>query len=161
MKKIIFFLTFASCISFAQISITSTDVLNMFAAGKTIETHEDTLLSSVDIGSPGGGNNWDFTALQSHYTLNSQGVNPATTQFINDFSSANSCTYRSDYFEGELAEIWSYSAINTNWDNLGSAITISSQPGTVIELKNNPPAREAVFPFTYNSNWSQYLYPNH
>jgi hypothetical protein len=152
MKKIFFFLTIASCTSFAQITITSSDVLDMFAAGKTISSHEDTLISSIDIGSPGGGNNWDFTMLKSHYTLTSEGVNPATTSYINDFSGANICTYNLDYFEGELAEVWNYSAINTNWDNLGSAITINSQPGNVIQIKNNPPARETLFPFTYNSS---------
>lgn len=155
MKKTLFILAIVSCTISAQIVISSADISNMFAAGKFITTHEDTLQSTINIGSPGGGNNWDFTALQSHYSLSSENVNPATTPFVNDFPSATVCSYRSDYFEGELAEIYSYSAINSNWDNLGSALTLNSQPGSVIKLLNNPPAREAVFPVTFNSNWSQ------
>ena len=155
MSKILLLIAIASFTAFAQITITSGDVLNMFADGKYITMYENTMQTTVDIGSPGGGNNWDFTALQFDLTINSEGVNSATSPFISDFPGANICTYRSDNFEGEQAELWSYSTINSNWDNLGNAITINSQPGTVIEIKNNPPAREAEFPFTNNSSWSQ------
>ena len=68
MKMILLFFAVASCTTFAQITITNGDISNMFAVGNSTTIHEDDLQSTVDIGSPGGGNNWDFTMLQSNIT---------------------------------------------------------------------------------------------
>jgi len=94
--------------SFAQITITNGDISNMFAVGNSTTIHSDTLQSTIDIGSPGGGNSWDFTNLQSNLMLTLEIIDPATSPYINDFPSANICTYNSSTIGGNLSEIWSY-----------------------------------------------------
>ena len=45
------------------ITIDTNDVKSMYAVGKTIVYHHDTLTTSVDIGSPGGPMTWNFSSL--------------------------------------------------------------------------------------------------
>jgi len=154
MKKTLLFFAVASCTTFAQITITSGDVANAFAIGNNATIHEDTLQSSVDIGSPGGGNSWDFTNLQSNLMVTLEIIDPATSPYINDFPSANICTYNSSTIGGNLSEIWSYSMLNGTFDHLGNAILNSALPGFLTEIKNDPYRRQSEFPMTFNSQWS-------
>ncbi len=140
--------------TFAQITITSGDVANAFAVGNNATIHEDTLQSSVDIGLPDGGNSWDFTNLQSDLMLTLEIIDPATSPYINDFPSANICTYNSSTIGGNLSEIWSYSMLNGTFDHLGTAILNSALPGFLTEIKNDPYRRQSEFPMTLNSQWS-------
>jgi hypothetical protein len=164
MKKILVFLAVGSCTAFAQITITSSDVSTMFAVGNSATIHEDTLQSSVNIGSPGGGNNWDFTTLQSNLMVNLESVDPATTPYIGDFPGANICTYSFSTVGGAQTEIWSYSKINGAFDGLGNAVTSSIVPGFVTEIRNDPYRRQFEHPMTITSQWShpytQTLYVN-
>ncbi len=154
MKKFLLFFAVASCTALAQITITSGDVANMFAVGNSATIHTDTLQSSVDIGSPGGGNNWDFTMLQSNLTVSLESVDPASTPYIGDFPGANICTYSLGSAGGDQIEIWSYSILNGTFDNLGNAMIISSQPGFLVEIRNDPYRRTFEHPMTINSQWS-------
>ncbi len=140
--------------TFAQITITSGDVANAFAVGNNATIHEDTLQSSVDIGSPGVDNSWDFTNLQSDLMLTLESIDPATSPYINNFPSANICTYNSSTIGGNLSEIWSYSMLNGTFDHLGNAILNSALPGFLTEIKNDPYRRQSEFPMTLNSQWS-------
>ncbi|MDH3267823.1 MAG: T9SS type A sorting domain-containing protein [Ignavibacteria bacterium] len=164
MKKFLLFFTVTSCTALAQITITSGDVANMFAVGNSATIHEDTLQSSVDIGSPGGGNNWDFTTLQSNLMVSLESVDPASTPYIGDFPGANICTYSLSNIGGDQSEIWSYSTINGAFDVLGNAVTSSIVPGFVTEIRNDPYRRQFEHPMTINSQWShpyiQTLYIN-
>lgn len=155
MKKILLFLAVASSTALAQITITNSDLANMFTVGNTIIVHEDTLVSSINIGSPGGGNNWDFTVLQSNLMIDLEIVNAAGTPYIADFPGATICTYSTGLSNGEQAEIWAYLSLNGTFDLLGNAITVSSQPGVVTQIKNNPPRRQFEPPVTLNSQWMQ------
>ena len=164
MKKILLIITAISCTAFAQITITSSDVSTMFAIGNSATIHEDTLQSSVNIGSPGGGNNWDFTTLQSNLMVTLESIDPATSPYINDFPTANICTYSFSTVGGAQTEIWSYSKINGAFDVLGNAVTSSIVPGFVTEIRNDPYRRQFEHPMTINSQWShtytQTLYVN-
>ena len=68
--------------TFAQITITNGDIANVFAIGNSTTIHSDTGQSTVDIGTPGGGNNWDFTMLQSNLLINYQSVDSVSTPHI-------------------------------------------------------------------------------
>jgi len=140
--------------TFAQITITSGDVANMFAVGNSATIHEDTLQSSVDIGSPGGGNNWDFTTLQSNLMVTLESIDPATSPYINDFPTANICNYSLSNIGGNVSEIWTYSKLNGQFDVLGNAIESSALPGFVTQIKYDPYRRQYEHPFTINSQWS-------
>ncbi|NNG28143.1 MAG: T9SS type A sorting domain-containing protein [Ignavibacteriaceae bacterium] len=154
MKKILLFFAVASCTALAQITINSSDVANMFAIGNTATIHEDTLQSNFDIGSPGGGNNWDFTNLQSNLMVTLESIDPATSPYINDFPTANICNYSSSTIGGNFSEIWTYSKLNGQFDVLGNAAVSSALPGFVTEISYDPYRRQYEHPFTINSQWS-------
>lgn len=154
MKNILLLITAISCSALAQITITSSDVANMFAVGNSATVQEDTLQSSVDIGSPGGGNNWDFTMLQSNLSVSFESINPATSPYIGSFPGANVCTYSNSNVGGNVSEIWSYSTINGAFDVLGNAALNSALPGFLTEIKNDPYRRQFEHPMTINSQWS-------
>jgi len=154
MKGLFLFLLFISYTSFAQITITSGDISNVFAVGNsaTIHSYEGT---TFNIGSTGGGNSWDFTGLQSSETFNLISVNPASTPHIGEFPGANISTYSQGDYEGNPAEIWSYLALNSTLGNMGQAITSSAFPGILITSKNNPASIEMQLPMTYGTSWTQ------
>ena len=154
MKKILLFFTIASCTALAQITINSSDVANMFAIGNTATIHEDTLQSNFDIGSPGGGNNWNFTNLQSNLMVTLESIDPATSPYISDFPTANICNYSSSTIGGNFSEIWTYSKLNGQFDVLGNAAVSSALPGFVTTISYDPYRRQYEHPFTFNSQWS-------
>ena len=155
MKKTLILIAVISFTSFAQITITGNDVLNIFAVGNSTTIHQDTLQSMVDIGSPGGGNNWDFTGLQTNLTVDIESVDPTSTPYSSDFSGADFCIYSMGYSQGFQADIWTYSAVNGFVDNIGSATTVSALPGFVTTIQNDPDRHTFVNPSTYNSQWMQ------
>jgi len=155
MKKLLLLFIAASLTSFAQITISGNDVLNIFAVGNSTTIHQDTLQSMVDIGSPGGGNNWDFTGLQTNLTVDIESVDPASTPFSGNFSGADFCVYNTLNYQGFDAESWTYSSVNGFVDNMGSAITVSLLPGFSILLENDPDRHTFQNPTSYNSQWMQ------
>ncbi|MBT8387477.1 MAG: hypothetical protein KJO12_08710 [Ignavibacteria bacterium] len=154
MKIILLVFAVASCTALAQITINSSDVANMFAIGNSTTTNEDTLQSSVDIGSLGGGNNWDFQALQSNLTADLTSVDPSTTPFLSDFPTANICTQNISIVGNDTLKLWSYSNLSSNFDNLGSATIVSSFP-IVTKINNDPYRRTYEHPMTINTQWMQ------
>ena len=155
MCKWILLLTALSCSVFAQPTITSSDFANQFAVGNSATVHEGDSPTTIDIGSLGGGNNWDFTSLQNGTTTVLTSVVPSTTPHISEFPGADIALYSMGMYGGEQAEIWGYSQLNGSFDFMGSAIVLASQPGDLFTIKDNPPSQEAVFPLSYNSNWMQ------
>ena len=131
MKITILVLLCFSLTSFAQITITSTDVTSVFTPGNSVNIHS-TDITSFDIGSAGGGNNWDFSGLQSSETYDLMCIDPATSPYINEFAGANIATYASENYQGSPAEVWSYLNVNGVLGNMGQAITSSSFPGDLI-----------------------------
>jgi len=155
MKKILFLIVVVSFTSFAQITITGNDVLNIFAVGNSTTLHQDTLQSTVDIGSTGGGNNWDFTGLQSNLTVDIMSVDPVTTPYATNFSGADFCIYNMGFYQGFQAKIWTYSSVNGFVDNMGSATTSNALPGFVITLENDPGRHTFQNPTTFSNQWMQ------
>ena len=154
MKNVFLLFPFLWCSAFAQITITNADINNVFAVGNsaTIHSYEGT---TFNIGSPDGGNNWDFTGLLSSETFNMLSVNPATTPHIGEFPGANIATYSQGDYNGEPAEIWSYLNVNGTLSSMGQAMTSSSFPGILITIKNDPASIEIQLPMTFNTTWSQ------
>jgi hypothetical protein len=153
MKKLLMFFAAASCTAFAQIEITGSDISSMFAIGKGVTIHNDDLISSVDIGSPGGGNSWNFTALQSNYTTELLSVDPLTSPYTADFDTADFCTYSQFTQSGRDYETWLYSTLNGYFDNLGSVQTNSGSPGEITLLRYFPARHIFVNPTTFNTQF--------
>lgn len=154
MRKLFLLFAAASISSFAQITITNSDVSNVFAIGNSATIHSAET-TTFNIGSTNGGNNWDFSSLQSTETFNLLSVNPASTPHIGEFPGANISTYSQGVYQGDPAEIWSYLTLNGTLSNMGQAITSSTFPGLVIISENNPASIEMQLPMTYNTSWSQ------
>ena len=154
MKTLFLFALFFSCTVFAQITITSTDVSNVFAVGNSATIHSADI-TSFNIGSAGGGNNWDFSGLQSTETFSMLSVDVVTTPYASEFPGANLATYSQGEYGGYPAEIWSYLSVNGTLSNLGQAVTSDSLPGVLVAVKDVPSSIELQLPMTFNTSWSQ------
>ncbi len=155
MKKFLLLVAVINYNAFAQITITTSDRASIFTTGNSIATYSNTSQSMVDIGSTGGGNNWDFTGLTYNVSATFESVDPSTTTYISDFSGADVCTHNVSSSGGIQIDIWSYYKLNGRYDLMGTASTNSSQASVVTETKNNPYRQEYVDGITYNSNWMQ------
>lgn len=155
MKKILLFITAVSCTALAQITITSSDMANTFAVGNNAENHQDTLISSINIGSLGGGNSWDFTMIQSDITGTVTSVDPATTPYISDFPGANFANHTVTTNQGTTLDLYFYLRLNDSLGYMGSGSTINLLPGFITFLMNDPNKIQAVLPMTYNTNWNE------
>jgi len=154
MKTLFLFALFFTTTLFAQITITGADVASVFTVGNSATIHS-TDITSFDIGSAGGGNNWDFSGLQSTETFNLLCVDVATTPYASEFPGANVATYSAGEYQGYPAESWSYLGLGSNLTNMGQAITSSALPGVSITITNNPASIEMQLPMTFNTTWSQ------
>ncbi len=155
MKKLLLFVIVLSYSVLAQITITTSDRANIFTVGNTVTIYSDTSQSNVDIGSTGGGNNWDFTGLTYDFSGSFESVDPSTTSYNSDFLGADACAHSVSSSSGSQTDIWSYFKLNGTYDLMGTATTISSQSGIISETKNSPFRQQYVNPMTYNSNWMQ------
>jgi hypothetical protein len=155
MKLIIYLFFFLPVTAIAQITITQSDFTSMFTIGNEITLKENDTGGSVNIGSPGGGNNWDFSWFTGNLTMEIESINPATAPHIAEFPGANIVTYSIGDYQGDLGEVWTYSSLNGSFDNHGAGITLDSQPGDLFMIKHEPARIEAALPLTINSTWSQ------
>ncbi len=155
MKKLILFVSLLSCSVFAQPTFMSSDFANQLAVGNSATVHEGDSPTTIDIGSTGGGNSWDFTSLQNGTSTVLTSVDPATTPHISEFPGADIALHSMGLYSGEQAEIWGYSQLNGSFGFMGSAIVVASQPSDLFTIKDNPPSQDAVFPLTYNTHWTQ------
>ena len=91
---LIFFIFFiCSSFIFSQITITQNDYTSLYSAGKTNIAFIDTLVESINIGQPGGNNQWDFTNLTPHTFLELSSVLTSTTPYADSFANSDVATY--------------------------------------------------------------------
>jgi hypothetical protein len=155
MKTFFLFALFFSTSLFAQITITSTDVSNVFAVGNSATSHYTDFFSTTtfDIGSAGGGNNWNFSGIGSETTdtYSWLSVDVITTPYASQFPGATFAIY-SD--QGTTYGSWGYFSLGSNLGYMGQA-TISGAFQGVFTVINNPASIEMQLPMTYNTTWSQ------
>jgi len=136
----------------------------MFLVGNGMSIRENDGGGAVDIGNPGGDNNWDFSWFQGNLQMDLVSIDPFTSPYISEFPGANIATYSVGDFEGDQAELWNYSSLNGSFDHFGTAALLSTQPEDLFTIKNKPAQIEAQLPLTINSSWShsytQTLYVN-
>lgn len=146
---------------FAQIDITKTEYTSFFSIGKTYYSFADTLTETIDIGSPGGGNNWDFANLTAHEIFAYEILAAPATPYADSFATADIATYFS-FMENQgngssSSESWAY--YNSNDATVLGAIgnnTFTDMSGTLTTqtvTKHYPPYLEYDFPITANKTW--------
>ena len=167
MKKlyIIFFcfFLFNASVEFSQINITQNDYSTLFAVGKTNITFVDTLTETINIGQPGGNNQWDFTHLTPHTFLELTSVLTSTTPYADSFANSDVATYLnfeldSDSSLSGISETWSFYN-SSNATEIGSVSYNSFTDNgitTINEIisRNIPPFRQYDFPLTFDKIWT-------
>src|ERR1035437_3036551 len=74
----------------AQIKFTHDNLSAACAVGNVITNYSDTTIKSVNIGAPGGGNNWNFLGLKLNNHLSTTSELPSSTPFnASDFPTSN------------------------------------------------------------------------
>jgi hypothetical protein len=138
----------------AQITITSADVSNFFSTGNFTTIHEYDG-AQINIGSPGGPNNWDFSGLQTTSTFTYESVNPGSSSYIGEFPGANVALHSQRVYLGEPGDGYSYLEVTGNLlNNIGQAVVFNSQPGNLYVVKNSP-ADALILPITYNNGYQE------
>jgi len=161
---IYFILTFVfPSLLFSQITITQSDFTSLYTIGSTQLSFADTLTESVDIGQPGGGNNWNFTNLIPHLILESAYLSPTETPYADSFASANVANYLSQMIDAGdgstgTSESWSFfNSIDGSTHGSASLNTFTDMSGTTVTetiSRHFPPFAQYDFPITANKIWT-------
>ena len=154
MKYLITIFLLFSVASFAQISITNSDLSAEYVPGTTSTVNTDVMVNSMNIGQLGS-TSWDFSFLTSEPGLEiiSTAVDPATTPYAGDFPGANLGTRTMFPIQGDTTEFYSYYSLNGTFDYHGSVgkTEISVDTTVVITTTNIPPEISVTLPYTFNS----------
>jgi Secretion system C-terminal sorting domain len=141
--------------SFAQITITESDVQNYFAVGKILHISDDTSTTSLNIGSTGA-TSWDFSALSSDSLVRITIVDPSGTPFGNNYPSATISSFDTVIVSGYLAEQWQYFSVNNALLNYGySGQGNAGGFQIAFTSQNNPAGKNLVLPLTMGTNWTE------
>ena len=160
MKKLLTFfailtLFLAESVS-AQITLTSKDYANFYAEGNTYTTYFDMTTTSIDIGQPGGGNEWDFSNFISSSSTIAVMVAPSSTPKGSKYSDANYATFVKDN-AGDDYGTYSYFHLGNNFESCGSYSKLEIIAGTVTETESHcsPFEISTKLPLTAGVTWTQ------
>jgi hypothetical protein len=132
-------------ISTAQITITASDVANVFVPGKTVTSHIDTATRSIDIGAIGS-TAWDFSGLNLSYSASSVTVKPDTTPYFSYYPGSTHC----ERIGSGSSAIYSYFTLGTDLLVNGTASDLFYESRTIF----SPPEVSYKLPMTYGTNWT-------
>jgi hypothetical protein len=149
------FLLFTGIKSFAQITITTSDVQAFLTPGHTLSLIEDTSTTSLNIGNTGA-TSWDFSSLSPSLVYTVSSVNPSGTPLGGHYPLATNAFYDTTTVSGYQLQTWLYFGINNALLNYGEAGQGSVGGFDITFLShNNPAAKNIVLPLTYNTSWSE------
>jgi Secretion system C-terminal sorting domain len=140
-NRLLFILLFLeAAVLSAQTQITSSDVANVFAAGKGwISTNNDDPQVTMDIGSASSSSqNWTVPNIAWKDTFTVMNISPSGTPYSSDFPTATNCQYFSGMVGGYSGTLYNYFRIQNNGVySLGNAIqTKIGSKDTVLVNKN-------------------------
>jgi hypothetical protein len=149
-------------VSHAQISIDSTDTASRYAVGKPIAEQTDSTTTLLNIGSTGGANFWDFSALKSSSALTWTSVTIASTPPL--FSALFPGSTHALSASGTItisgisvaATLYRYFMLKQNLlypGGAGSGTILNIIPGE-IRVVNRPLDTMYSLPLVPNKNWS-------
>jgi len=142
--------------SFSQVTIAESDLALQYALGNTITTYTNLVVIPVDIGSPGGENNWDFQWFTLSNPVAYTVRDPSETQFWNDFPQSTHCLFYSFTEEGNIYKIYSYLNLTPDdFNSNGDASTFSGVQGSITKTINTPQQILMELPLNYGSTWQQ------
>src|ERR1017187_7472589 len=153
----LFFLILFSYTNQAQITYTHDNLSADYAVGNVITNYSDTTIKSVDIGSPGGGNNWNFLGLKALNPLLTNSVLPSSVPFqASDFPTSNIVLSTKRITPLNNSNLWQYTNLQpAGYTTNGSVNLIVNNTGDTAVTKNvyNPGLQQLSFPLTFNNQW--------
>ncbi len=141
--------------SFAQITITSSDVQNYIKVGNKLAFTDDTTHTSLNIGSKGA-TSWDFSTLSSDSQYSVTIVDPSTTTFGNNYPSSTYGFSGSKVVEGYLIQGCQYFGVNNallDYGYSGQGNVSGFQVSYI--SKNIPASKNLVLPITMGTSWTE------
>ena len=97
MRKLFTTLLFTGLIctyAIGQITIEAGDISNIYDVGNKSILNSNIGIFTVDIGSPGGDNNWDFSGLIGSTEISLESVDVGSSPYADDFGGADICIKR-------------------------------------------------------------------
>jgi hypothetical protein len=139
-----------------QITVTSTDVNNVFGVGKTLWTSTDNSTVLLNIGNLGGGNTWDFSSLHAASTSAMTVVAPGTTPYAIEFPGASYALKIDTTIQGIPMSLYQYFVISTNLLDPGrkGGVSITGGGSITLSTRNSPAAVYFALPSTYQTSWT-------
>jgi hypothetical protein len=138
-------------------TFTAADLSAAYAVGNVITNYSDTTIKSVDIGSPGGGNNWNFLGLKSIEHLSTTSELPSSTPYnASDFPNSNIVLSTKRITPLINSNLWQYTTLQpAGYLTNGSVGLTKNNAGDSALTKEvyNPNLTQLSFPFTFNSQW--------
>ena len=152
---LLFSLILFNTVTLAQITFTSGNASALYAAGNVITNYLDSTTTSVNIGSPGGGNNWNFSGLNAFNPTTATSVMPSSTPFISDYPTSNVVLLYNTATSTVTADEYQYATIQKNGYLSNGAVIeeITGGDKYVINEIYFPPQQQMLYPFTFNSHW--------
>ena len=153
LRLITLFILAASTMAFAQISLTSTDALNWIGLSQTIE-YDTTFSITVDVGSAGPNQSWNFSSIPTHLENTVSIISPAGTPFEDDFPTANFVEFYNMSAGDTVFQLYSYAEVSSDlFLTLGDG-NIIHIPSFIDTSYADSSREETPLPLTYGSQWS-------
>jgi hypothetical protein len=153
---LLFSLILFSTITLAQITFTADDLAAAYAVGNVISNYSDSTIKSVDIGSPGGGNNWNFQGMKALNPLSTISVLPSSIPYTAvDFPGSN-IVLSTKRNTSPLTDLFQYATFQpTGYFTNGSLSLSVNNAGDTAMSKEvyNPGLTQLSFPVSYNVQW--------
>jgi hypothetical protein len=151
------FLLAAGADTYAQITITQSDVAAQLAVNATVQNRKDTSGNSLNIGTPGA-TSWNFSTLENHGVTALQSVTLATTPYAANFSAATHTLFSNVYVPdiGQSIPVYLYLGLTANClQNFG---TKGGPPPTqfvtiLVQDLNSPVDTVYALPSTLGTTW--------
>ena len=119
--------------------------------------HESGSFGTFDPGPAGGGQSWDFSAIQPAISVEVTAVNPSTTPFANDFPEAT-IAFRDNDSSLESYNFWQLTGSEYFYIGMGTS------PGPNPSINHYPDTKKIMqYPFAFNDTYTDnyfYDYPS-
>ncbi len=153
LRSIIFFIVAATQFTFAQITITSTDLLNLIDINQVVE-YDTSYTIPVDVGTAGPDQTWNFTDVPTTMENSSSIISPQGTPFENSFPNANFVHFI-DFSDGDtLMQIYSYTNITSSAFLIMGEGIITKVPNVGDTSFTTIDDEETPLPLTYGLEWN-------
>ena len=146
MKQIIFILLFFCSVSSGQISLTSDDLLGLIGS-TSIVLADTTDLITVDVGTAGENQTWDFSPLQLHGIIENYSFeSPNQTIYADSFPQANLIQHL--FFDMDPLHTYTFYDVKPQYMNVAGYV-FYTQGWTTVEKDSN----KTALPIKYGDNW--------